>query len=299
MKIAYNEATAKGCSSLQNDLELCEKEGFDFIEIRMDMLQDYLKEHTVAELADFFKSSGLKPHAINALYLYPEFLSEEDDRQRQEELLAEFTLGCEVGSAVGSGYYIIVPPLQRDPQGGPFIGTPGEIRKNCVRILKQLGRLAAPYGMNLCFELVGFDRSSVRTIPEADAIVKEVNLSNVGFVFDSYNIYLYQGTNDFAGIKQVDAEKIFAVHLMSGLDVPEEQRGQDKRCFPDQGVVDVDNFLKNLKETGYDGMVSIETFNPEYWTKEPEWVIHTACETMKQVLRRNDCISNTVMQKNK
>ena len=46
MKISYNEATAKGCSSLALDLELCEKAGFDYIEIRLDMLGDYLKEHT-------------------------------------------------------------------------------------------------------------------------------------------------------------------------------------------------------------------------------------------------------------
>ncbi|MGL5433943.1 MAG: sugar phosphate isomerase/epimerase family protein [Lachnospiraceae bacterium] len=294
MKIAYNEATAKGCSSLVKDLELCEKEGFDYIEIRMDMLQDYLKEHTVAELAGFFAASRIKAHAVNALYLYPEFLGEMDDPQRQAELLAEFKLGCEVGRAVGSGHYIIVPPLQRDPQGGPFIGNPEETRKNCVRILKQLGLMADEYGIKLCFELVGFDRSSVRTVSEADAIVREVNLPNVGFVFDSYNIYLNHGTNDFAEIKQVDVKKIFAVHLMSGLDVPEPQRGQDKRCFPDRGIVDVDNFLENLKATGYDGMVSIETFNPEYWEREPEWVIHTAYNTMKQVLQRNQCIEAIV-----
>ena len=53
MKISYNEATAKGCSSLALDLELCEKAGFDYIEIRLDMLGDYLKEHTVEELASF------------------------------------------------------------------------------------------------------------------------------------------------------------------------------------------------------------------------------------------------------
>lgn len=95
---------------------LCEKAGFDYIEIRLDMLTDYLKRHTVEELAAFFCTSRLKPHAFNALYLYPEFLSEGDDEARQKELLEEFRLGCEVGRAIGSHYFIIVPPLQRDRQ---------------------------------------------------------------------------------------------------------------------------------------------------------------------------------------
>lgn len=38
--------------------------------------------------------------------------------------------------------------------------------------------------MNLCFELVGFERSSVDR-GEADAIVRAATRDNVGFVFDS------------------------------------------------------------------------------------------------------------------
>ena len=79
MLVSYNEACAKDCSTLEKDLELCEKAGFDCSEIRLDMLTDYLTRHTVEELASFFKTSRLRPHAFNALYLYPEFLSERDD----------------------------------------------------------------------------------------------------------------------------------------------------------------------------------------------------------------------------
>ena len=192
--------------------------------------------------------------------------------------------------AIGSHYFIIVPPLQRDPNGGPFVGTREETFENCVRILKQLGEIAQPYDVNLCFELVGFERSSVRTVEEADAIVRAADRDNVGFVFDSYNIYLNNRTNDFSAIRTVQPEKIFAVHMMSGKDVPDGEMGQDKRCFPDAGVVDIGNFLENLRETGYDGMVSIETFNPDYWGKDPAWVINTAYRTTREALVQNGCI---------
>lgn len=65
MFISYNEACARDCSTLEQDLVLCEKAGFDYIEIRLDMLTDYLKRHTVEELAAFFCTSRLKPHAFN------------------------------------------------------------------------------------------------------------------------------------------------------------------------------------------------------------------------------------------
>ena len=45
MKLGFNEATALECKgqSLMADLEMCEKYGFDYIEIRFDCVKDYLK----------------------------------------------------------------------------------------------------------------------------------------------------------------------------------------------------------------------------------------------------------------
>ena len=54
MKLGFNEATALECKgqSLMAALEMWEKYGFDYIEIRFDCVKDYLKEHTLEELAD-------------------------------------------------------------------------------------------------------------------------------------------------------------------------------------------------------------------------------------------------------
>jgi 2-keto-myo-inositol isomerase len=54
-------------SSLEKDLELTERFGYDFIEIRLPMLKEYLKTHTLADLKDFFSRSNVKPCSINAI----------------------------------------------------------------------------------------------------------------------------------------------------------------------------------------------------------------------------------------
>lgn len=285
MFISYNEACGKGCSDLERDLRLCEEAGFDYIEIRLDMLREYLKKHTLGELAAFFEKSHLKPHALNALYLYPEFLK---GGERDRELWEEFELALRAGQSIGSRYLIVVPPLWRGE--GSYPGDRGRVSGECVRILKRLSAAARPYGMNLCFELVGFEKSSVRTVGEADSIIRQVDEDNVGFVFDSYNLYLNGGSNDFSVLGQVQSEKIFAVHLMSGDDVPAEQRGQDKRCFCGRGAVDTDGFLQQLKRCGYTGMVSAETFRPEYWEQPPQWVIAEAYRTLREALEKNGCL---------
>lgn len=286
MKTSYNEACARDCSTLEQDLSLCEKAGFDYIEIRLDMLRGWLKDHTVDQLKEFFETHRLKPHAINAVYLRQGMLPDEMP-DWNDPAMQDFKLACDVGSTIGSSYVIIVPPL--DPSG-VFTGDTAAAEKECVRILKKLAVFARPFGMKLCFELVGLRKSCVRSIEAADRIVRAMDEDNVGFVFDSYNIYLNDHCNDFSAIKTVQPEKIFAVHLMSADDVPDSEMGQDKRCFSGSGVVDTDRFLKTLKICGYTGMVSVETFRPEYWSKTPEWVIENAYSTTYTALKKNQCL---------
>lgn len=67
LKLGFNEATCKENSSVEKDLALCEKYGYDYIELRLDMLKDYLKTHTVDDLKAFFAGSHLKPFAFNSI----------------------------------------------------------------------------------------------------------------------------------------------------------------------------------------------------------------------------------------
>lgn len=286
MKIGYNEATGMGCSTLEQDLTLCEEAGFDFIEIRIDMLIRYFENHSLYDLQHFFADSHLRPHALNALYLYPEFLGSNDTQQQNSALMQEFMLACVVGDAIGAGHLIVVPPLQRDPKGGPYLGDWDDTYRDCVRILTRLSDFARSHRMKLCFELVGFNRSSVRGVEQADAIVRAVDRDNVGFVMDSYNIHLNGGLNDFSALTRVAAGKIFAAHINNADLVPEAEMGQNKRRFADTGVVDVGAFLHALRDAGYGGMVSVETFRPEYWAMPAEQVVAEAYRTTRAALEK-------------
>lgn len=68
MKTSYNEACARDCSTLEQDLSLCEKAGFDYIEIRLDMLRGWLKDHTVDQLKEFLKRTGSN-HTLSMPYI--------------------------------------------------------------------------------------------------------------------------------------------------------------------------------------------------------------------------------------
>jgi 2-keto-myo-inositol isomerase len=88
----------------------------------------------------------------------------------------------------------------------------------------------------------------------------------------------------FEGMKMVDRDKIFVIHLDDSDDLPLEQLDHCHRCFPGEGVIDLNNYIRTLKEINYNGMISIETFRPEYWEKDAEWVIKKGYETTKKLI---------------
>ena len=106
MKIGFNEATALECKgqSLIADLEACEKYGFDYIEIRFDCIKDYLKEHTLEELANWFQNHHLKPWAYNTLIFF-----NQRDVEGVKEIDEETDFIIEVCKAIGMKMLITVP----------------------------------------------------------------------------------------------------------------------------------------------------------------------------------------------
>ena len=109
LKLGYNEATCKENSTVENDLLLCEKYGYDYIELRLDMLQEYLKTHTVDDLKAFFAKSHIKPFAFNSIeninFCTPE---------KWEKLVELFTFGCKVAQQIGNPYIIVVPTVTNE-----------------------------------------------------------------------------------------------------------------------------------------------------------------------------------------
>lgn len=290
MKIGFNEATSRECSTLEKDLALCEQLGFDYIEIRYDKLREYLQTHTLQELERFFLASRIKPHAVNALYLYPEMFGENDDTARLAEKMAELKLALEIAKMSDDPSLIVVAPMRDSRFSEPYLGSWEDTRSACIRILRTLSDMVSGEKMKLCFELVGARKSSVRSVAQANEIVQAVNRDNVGLVLDVANVYMNGKLTDYSCIRTVDVNKVFCVHLNDFDDVAEEEFSIDNRCLCGRGVANVEGFLEALKSIGYDGVASIEVFRPEYWAMKPEELIPLAYQTTYDILKKCGCI---------
>lgn len=275
MKLGYNEATAMKKSSLEKDLELCECYGYDYIEIRLDMLQDYLKKHTVEDLKKFFKNSHLKPYAFNSIEDV-NFCTE----SQWEERLQLFTFGCEISREINNPYMIIVPTMGNDMKQK----NQSEIFEDSVEVLTKLSDIAKTFGVKLAFEPIGDPRWCVRSLRQCLDIVNAVDRENVGIALDVFNLFLFDKLKDIEDIGQVPLEKIFVYHIDDCEDWPLGVLDQCHRLFPGDGVIPLKEFSSKLKNTGYDGIASLELFRPEYWEMEPEDVIRIGAKKTREFL---------------
>jgi 2-keto-myo-inositol isomerase len=265
VKLCFNQATTMKKSTLETDLQFCEQYGYDLIEIRLDKLKDYLKIHQVSDLVAFFKSAAIKPYAFNALENIT-FRGPDDYRQIKDDL--KFL--CEIGAKINCKQIVVVPSFDI----GAYTRT--QIKEESVRVLHELADHAEKYGMKLAYEFVGYPNCSVNTFGQTYEIVKAVNRDSVGMVLDCFHFYAMGSRIE--DLKLADPQKIFIFHIDDAEDLPIGALRDEQRLWPGDGVIDLDAILKTLRAIGYDEMVSVELFRPEYW----DWEIEKAIRVGKE-----------------
>jgi 2-keto-myo-inositol isomerase len=274
LKLCFNQATTLENSTLEKDLELCEKHGYDLIEIRtMDKLPEYLKDHTIEDLANYFQNHHIKPLAFNALVFF-----NNRDEEGYKAIIEEFKGMMEVGKKIGVQYVVAVP-LVTDKKI-----LKEDINNSCVEVLKELSDIAEPYGIKIAVEFVGHPQCTVNTFGQAYEIIETVDRDNVGLVLDCFHFHAMGSKME--DLKKADGSKIFILHMDDTEDFPIGFLTDDDRLWPGLGAIDLDGILLTLKEIGYSDCASVELFRPEYYQLDAEEAIKTAKDTTLQVLSK-------------
>ena len=276
LKLGFNEATCKENSSVARDLELCEKYGYDYIELRLDMLKEYFRTHTIDDLKSFFAKSHLKPFAFNSI---------EDinfnTAEQWEKLVELFTFGCEVAQAIGNPYMIVVPTMGPDMDRK----TEKEVFDDSVKVLNQLADIAEPYGVSCSFEPIGDRRWCCNSLRQGLEIVQAVNRDSVGLTVDCINFYMHDKCSDLEFIRKIPKEKLFVYHINDCEDLPLRVLDHCHRIMPGKGCIPVAEISKAVMDVGYDGPACLELFRPEYWQMDAEDVIKMGAECCAPFLK--------------
>lgn len=278
MKIGFNEGTTFKSATLEENLEYCEKYGYDYIEIRsIDQLKDYLTRHSLADLKQYFDSHQIKPLSLNALCFF-------NNRTKEDEkaVITEFKEYLEICRAIECEYICAVPSNLDDTEKGKTLVP--EVNESCVRVLTELSDLAKLYGVKIAVEFIGIPENTVNTFEQAYEIVRTIDRDNVGLVYDTFQ---FTGMNsNLANVTKEAADKIFIFHINDVDDYPVGQMRDTDRCYPGEGIIDLQVHLAKMKELNYDFVASVELFRPEYYQMNPEEVIKKAKETTDAVIAK-------------
>ena len=146
--------------------------------------------------------------------------------------------------------------------------------------LRELGDLAATYGVRLAFEALAWGRF-VDDYRRAWRIVELADHPNVGVCLDSFHI-LSRG-HDPKAIEEIPGEKVFFLQLadapLLSLDVLSWSRHH--RLFPGEGGFDLAAFLAHVLRTGYDGPLSLEVFNDTFRQTDPDRTARQALRSLR------------------
>jgi 2-keto-myo-inositol isomerase len=275
MKLGFNEATALKCreQSLLADLEICEKYRYDYIEIRADCIKEYLKEHSLSELALWFKNHRLNPWAYNTL----EFFNLRD-AEGTKEIDAEIDFIIEAGNTIGMKMVNTVPSFN---VGQIPLGT---IKKDAAQNLRRIADKLAPHGISISLEFCGLPGCSISQFGTAYDVVKATDRPNVGITLD---VFQFHGLDShWEDLEKADGKKIFVFHLNDFDDIPIGSLEDNLRLWPGDGYADYARTFRTLEKIGFDGICTVETINPKYYSLSHNDNIRVAKEKALKILSK-------------
>lgn len=278
MKIGFNEGTNRFCKdhSVLKDLELCEKYGFDYIDIQSECLNRDLEagKYTLEDLSAWFNdpSHKLKMLSYNALVFFNMKQTQEEKDAVMEEL-DEIIRRCNL---LNCKTIVVVPSMDLTVPA-----TLDEIKADAVKVLREMAAKVEPHGIRLSIEFIGAPTMSINRFEDAYAIVEEVDSPLVGITLDQYHFHAMASSFEF--LEKTNGKRIFIWHLngMENMPCGAAYNNDTIRLWPDEpgDCLDHKRYADTLKKIGFEGDVcTMEVFRPEYYELSQEENVKTAAE---------------------
>ncbi len=275
MKLALNGATTMR-ADLITDWQAANAAGFDYLEIWAAKLRSFLKQYSTAELIDLFARDSPAPLSINSIehVTFRDAHAYERIKQECDEL-------SRIAAVIGHPCIVVVPG--RLPDEG---ASREQVIDESVWVLNELCDISSRWGVSLAFEFLGQTDCSVQTLDLAAEIVREAGRENLGLVIDSF--HFYAGGSTIEMIDALDPKLIQVFHINDAEDLPRDQLEDRHRLLPGLGILPLRNIVAAFRRIGYDKVVSVEIFRPEYWERDPFALARDARAATERVLSNHE-----------
>jgi sugar phosphate isomerase/epimerase len=105
-------------------------------------------------------------------------------------------------------------------------------------------------------------------------------------LLDAYHIY--KGGSEFTSIRLVSGTAMHVFHINDyPADPPRDKITDADRILPGDGIGPLVQLLRDMRQNGFRGALSLELFNREYWKRDALEVAKTGLEKIKAVIAKS------------
>ena len=202
-----------------------------------------------------------------------------DDKAEREKGLEQMKRDMELVRSIG-GTRIAAPPVGMHGKDSPNVDLFAAAER--YHALLEIGQ---EIGVTPQVEIWGPSKNLSR-LGEAIFVAVESGHPNACVLPDVYHIF--RGGSDFAGLGLLSGDAIKCFHFNDYPAEPaREQMNDSDRVYPGDGVAPWKEIIGILNAIGFQGAVSLELFNRDYWKQDARVVLETGLKKMKDVFELN------------
>jgi 2-keto-myo-inositol isomerase len=268
VRYCFNTSTIRGQKlPITQVIDIVAKAGYQAIEPWMNELQAH-KERG-GSLADLRKQIADHGLTVESAIGFAEWIVDDDTKRAKglENAARDMDMLREIG-----GKRIAAPPSGATQQ------TDLDLRKAAERY-RALLELGEKQGVTPQVEVWGFSKALSR-LGETLYVAVEAAHPQACILPDVY--HLYKGGSEFNALRMLSGAAVQVFHMNDYPAAPPRDMIKDAdRVYPGDGVAPLKKILGDMFAAGFQGVLSLELFNPEYYKQDPLVVAKTGLEKMK------------------
>jgi 2-keto-myo-inositol isomerase len=267
MKPCMNQVTTLS-TPFEADIKAYARAGWPAVEVWLTKLETYLEAHTVAEALALLEGEGIAAVGASAqgglmLSRGEERAAHWSDFQRRLDLLHQMNITT----------LVVAADFVAEPAPGDY--------ERAATALAQAAVRAQAAGVRLALE---FQKTSkfCASLDTALALVAQAGAEGLGVCLDLF--HYYTGPSKFEDLAYLTPKNLAWVQLCDLSGIPRELAGDADRILPGDGDFQLAPILEHLSKIGYDGYVSLELLNPQFWPIAVDRVADVGYQSISRVL---------------
>jgi sugar phosphate isomerase/epimerase len=267
-----NTSTLQGFKTgIEDELRIAARAGYQGVEPWVGELEAHEKSgHSVEDLGRLVRDLGLKiPSAIGF------FEWAVDDETQRRAGIENARRSMELVRKIG-GTHIAAPPVGVTDRADIDLRVLAERYVELLEVGRQIGVLPE-------VELWGFSKTLGRL---ADVVFVAVASGQPDATILPDVYHMYKGGTPIRGLRMLNGRAMPAIHMNDYPATPDRESISDAhRVYPGDGVAPLTEILRDLREIGFTGHLSLELFNRDYWKQDAETVARNGLQKMQAAVR--------------